>query len=156
MVATSDTKGIEEPSAVTTVGDDLPSNSEGPTPLPQAVIKSSLKPLPPIAVEPLQGTPPQREGAGLTFENGVRKMSVPNINKELPPIMPGRDNSDTEWGEMHDGFRDSKEYVAADEEAAIAKSTAIFSTGTATPPAGLSHPDAAGLVPKQVSFADAV
>lgn len=145
MVATSDTKSIEEPSAVTAGGDDLPSTSEGPTPLPQTVIKSSLKPL--LAT---QGTQSQPEG---TSENGVRKMSGPNVNKELPPITPDRDNSDTEWGEMHDGFRGNKEYVAADEEAAIAKSTAVFSTGTATPPAGLLHPDA-GMVPKQVSFAD--
>lgn len=145
MVATSDNKSIEKPSAVT---HGLPSTSEDPTPLPQTVIKSSLRPL------PVEATQSQQEGTGLAFEGGVRKMSVPNVNKELPPITPDRDNSDTDlWGDTHDRFRSSKEYVATDDEAATAESTAVFSTGTATPPAGPSDPDA-GVVPKQVSFAD--
>lgn len=113
-----------------------------------------MKPLPPIAttsINDVQGPP---EGAVLTPKNDMRKVSVPDMMKELPPITPQTEDSETEWGELQGGGSATDEKVETlGDSAGTANSTAILSTGLAALSVGPANPDlfAPGMQPAIVT-----
>jgi len=97
------------------------------------------KPLPPItttSTSDVQGPP---GGAALTLINDMRKMSVPDIMKELPPITPQKEDSETEWGELQGGGPTTDEGIETPGDSTA--STPTLSAGFAALSVVPANPD---------------
>ena len=88
------------------------------------------KPLPPLTTTSTSDVP---GGAALTLKGDMRKMSVPDIMKELPPITPQKEDSETEWGELQGGGPTVDEGIEtlSDSAATLSAGLAALSVGPA-------------------------
>ena len=102
------------------------------------------KPLPPItstAADEVE-SPKGDRAAPSSSLNDLRKMSVPDVMKELPPITPEKEHSEVQWGEMVED--ESKMYEnseSSDSVAATTDSTAVLLAGLAAISVGPVNPD---------------
>lgn len=107
------------------------------------------KPLPPIATTSTSDVNGPMGGAALTLRNDKRKMSVPDIMKELPPITSQKEDSETEWGELQGGGLPGIE-TSSDSAAA---STPTLSAGLAALSVRPANPDS--FTPRKAPAIDA-
>lgn len=107
-------------------------------PSPSAMAVEITKPLPRIAIDNIQVP---SEDATLTAKNDVRKMSVPDVMKELPPITPDGGETEMGWPEMQKCETKMGEKTETASEAATVNATAILSAGLASLSVGPANPD---------------